>query len=55
MVGLTQPAVVCFRNEIPKDRDLYAAFLHVDSVLTEYKKVGLPRISLLSTLLGLCR
>ncbi|VDM35681.1 unnamed protein product [Hydatigera taeniaeformis] len=37
MVGLTQPAVVCFRNEIPTDRDLYAAFLKVDTILKEYK------------------
>ncbi|KAL5105476.1 hypothetical protein TcWFU_005467 [Taenia crassiceps] len=37
MVNLTQPAVVCFRNEIPNDRDLYAAFLKVDAILKEYK------------------
>lgn len=39
MVSLTQPAVVCFRNEIPTDRDLYAAFLKVDAILKEYKHV----------------
>uniref|UniRef100_A0A5K3FGP2 TIMELESS_C domain-containing protein n=3 Tax=Mesocestoides corti TaxID=53468 RepID=A0A5K3FGP2_MESCO len=38
MVNLTQPAVVCFRNEIPKDRDLYAFFIKVDSILKEYKR-----------------
>ncbi|VUZ47272.1 unnamed protein product, partial [Hymenolepis diminuta] len=38
MVSLTQPAVVCFRNEIPTDRDLYAAFLKVDSILKSYKQ-----------------
>ncbi|KAL5963772.1 hypothetical protein TSMEX_008504 [Taenia solium] len=37
MVSLTQPAVVCFRNEIPNDRDLYAAFLKVDAILKDYK------------------
>ncbi|KAM7543060.1 hypothetical protein Aperf_G00000000409 [Anoplocephala perfoliata] len=38
MVSLTQPAIVCFRNEIPSDRDLYAAFLKVDSILKSYKQ-----------------
>ncbi|VDO05015.1 unnamed protein product [Rodentolepis nana] len=38
MVSLTQPAVVCFRNEIPSDRDLYAAFMKVDSILKSYKQ-----------------
>nr|CDS27480.1 timeless [Hymenolepis microstoma] len=38
MVSLTQPAVVCFRNEIPSDRDLYAAFMMVDSILKSYKQ-----------------
>ncbi|CDI96861.1 timeless [Echinococcus multilocularis] len=37
MVSLTQPAVVCFHNEIPNDRDLHAAFLKVDAILKEYK------------------
>lgn len=39
MVGLTQPAIVCFRNEVPTDRDLYAAFLSVDVILKDYKRV----------------
>ena len=39
MVSLTQPAVVCFRNEVPTDRDLYAAFLKVDEILKDYKRV----------------
>ncbi|CAH8678097.1 unnamed protein product [Schistosoma rodhaini] len=38
LMNLTQPAIVCFRQEIPKDRDLYSAYLQVDDLLKSYKK-----------------
>ncbi|TNN04912.1 Protein timeless, partial [Schistosoma japonicum] len=38
LMNLTQPAIVCFRQEIPKDRDLYSAYLQVDDLLKSCKK-----------------
>ncbi|VDQ02411.1 unnamed protein product [Trichobilharzia regenti] len=38
LMNLTQPAIICFRQEIPKDRDHYSAFLQVDDLLKSYKK-----------------
>ncbi|OON18500.1 timeless protein [Opisthorchis viverrini] len=38
LMNLTQPALVCFRQEIPKDRDLYGAYAQVDDLLKSYKK-----------------
>ncbi|KAA3677312.1 timeless, partial [Paragonimus westermani] len=38
LMNLTQPAIVCFRQEIPKDRDLYGAYVQVDDLLKSYKK-----------------
>ncbi|CAH8581902.1 unnamed protein product [Schistosoma turkestanicum] len=38
LMNLTQPAIVCFRQEVPKDRDLYSAYLQVDDLLRSYKK-----------------
>ncbi|KAL7058798.1 hypothetical protein AAHC03_013402 [Spirometra sp. Aus1] len=38
LVNLTQPAIVCFRHEIPKDRDLYTSYMQVDSLLKDCKK-----------------
>ncbi|VDN11385.1 unnamed protein product [Dibothriocephalus latus] len=38
LVNLTQPAIVCFRHELPKDRDLYTSYLQVDSLLKDCKK-----------------
>ncbi|CAH8497236.1 unnamed protein product [Dicrocoelium dendriticum] len=38
LVNLTQPAIICFRQEVPKDRDLYGAYAQVDDLLRSYKK-----------------
>ncbi|CAL8082002.1 unnamed protein product [Calicophoron daubneyi] len=37
-MNLTQPAIVCFRQEVPKDRDLYGVYVQVDDILKSYKK-----------------
>ncbi|VDL95134.1 unnamed protein product [Schistocephalus solidus] len=38
LVNLTQPAIVCFRHELPKDRDLYTCYMQVDNLLKDCKK-----------------
>ncbi|THD19241.1 putative Timeless [Fasciola hepatica] len=40
LMNLTQPAIVCFRQELPKDRDLYGTYVQLDDLLKSYKKVG---------------
>ncbi|TPP60439.1 Protein timeless [Fasciola gigantica] len=38
LMNLTQPAIVCFRQELPKDRDLYGTYVQLDDLLKSYKK-----------------
>lgn len=40
LMNLTQPAIICFRNEIPKDKIRLGYFLELESILREYKLVS---------------
>lgn len=40
LMNLTQPAIVCFRQEVPKDRDLYGTYVQLDDLLKSFKKVS---------------
>ncbi|KAL3319092.1 hypothetical protein Ciccas_002241 [Cichlidogyrus casuarinus] len=38
MLNLTQPAIVCFHQEIPKEKDMCAIFMKLDEILKDYKR-----------------
>lgn len=40
LMNLTQPAIICFRNEVPKDKIRLGYFLELESILREYKLVS---------------
>lgn len=40
MVNLTQPAKLCFQNQIPEDKTTRNYYLQIESHLQLYKEVG---------------
>lgn len=41
LVNLTQPALLCFGNKVPKEADQYHNYLDILALNVSYKQVGL--------------
>ena len=46
MVNLTQPAVLCFQNEVPTDKVMRNYYIEIENDLQSYKEVRFPKFRL---------